>query len=608
MASSPQGRVRLIAAENRLVTGGTSVIEVGAGSLDVTEGVVPQLQAVEAALETAAESGDRVVIIAADLITAKSALAPIDDDPFAPSSVLVAVDSQGDLVVRHHTVLSGATSFYEAADPTHRSVGALVIAPVDANAAGTAIAELRQGVDGGFVRVTDTEIVEALVIALVRSQISLRAIEIVDVPWFRSPADPAQARKATSAISEARVRGLLANRVDDGFYSTFVVRKASKPLTRLALRSGLSPNTITGISFAIGLAAAACFATGQWGWILIGAIALQVSLIIDCVDGEVARATRRFTALGAWLDAATDRVKEFAVYGGLAIGASAMGANVWWLAITLIALQTTRHVTDYDFARIQRLREAELLRVDIRQQGDDRQAARGGLAGAMQASARINRRSAVRWIKKVVHMPIGERWLLLSVLAVSVGPAWALGGLLIAGVIALTYVLAGRIARTLTWSGATPGGGAWVLRTQLDAGPLAAGLARAIPALRPGMQGRFAWSGPALLRAIELGAIALLITRGSADLQPLAFWLLFVIAYHHYDTLYRSLQGATPPRWLTWFGFGWDGRMIIVGVITLVLGLQLSAVASNASLAVLLAWLAIWFAGVASIQWLRSSR
>jgi hypothetical protein len=110
------------------VTGGTSVIEVGAGSLDGTKGVVPQLQAVEAALETAKSSGNRVVIIAADLIVATRALAPIDDDPFAPSSVLVAADSHGDLVVRHRTVLSGGTSFYKTVNSTHRIVGALVIA------------------------------------------------------------------------------------------------------------------------------------------------------------------------------------------------------------------------------------------------------------------------------------------------------------------------------------------------------------------------------------------------------------------------------------------------------------------------------------------------
>jgi len=586
------------------VTGGTSVVEVGAGSLDGTEGVVPQLQSLESALESASTAGERVVVLAADLITVNSALAPIDDDPFAPSSVLVAADPQGDLLVHHHTVISGGTSFFETADSTHRSVGALVIAPADIEAARTATGELREAVQSGEVEVGDSEIVEAVIVALVRSRISLRAVEIVDVPWFRSPADPQQAIDTTSAVSNARVRGLLANRVDDGFYSTFVVRKASKPLTRLALRLGLSPNTITGISFAIGLLAAALFATGQWGWILLGAIALQVSLIVDCVDGEVARATRKFTALGAWLDAATDRVKEFAAYGGLAIGAATAGIDVWWIAITLIALQTTRHVSDYDFARIQRLREASLPLVDIRQRSDDRQPARGGLAGAMQASARINRRSAVRWIKKVVHMPIGERWLLLSVLAVVAGPAWALGGLLIAGVIALAYVVAGRIARTLTWTGATPGDGAWVLRTQLDAGPIAAAIARIVPGFQLQMRGRFAWSGPALLRALELTTIALLVTIGSKGLQPLAFWILFAIAYHHYDTLYRSLQGAMPPRWLTWLGFGWDGRIVVVGVITL----GLAASLTEASLTVLLGWWALWFAGVASIQWLRSSR
>ncbi len=356
------------------MTDGTSVVEVGAGSPDGKAGAVPQLHSLESALDSALITGDRVVVLAADLITVRSALAPIDDDPFAPSSVLVAGDPHGDVVVRHHTVISGGTSFFEAVDPTHRSVGALVIAPADTQAARTAIGELREAVlserSGNCELERSSKPSSSL---WFEAKSPLRAVEIVDVPWFRSPADRQQAIDATSAVSDARVRGLLANRVDDGFYSTFVVRKASKPLTRLALRLGWSPNTITGISFAIGLAAAALFATGQWGWILLGAIALQVSLIIDCVDGEVARATRRFTALGAWLDAATDRVKEFAVYGGLAIGAASVGIDVWWIAIVLIVMQTTRHVSDYDFARIQRLREAGLPLIDIRQRSDDRQ-------------------------------------------------------------------------------------------------------------------------------------------------------------------------------------------------------------------------------------------
>ncbi len=549
----------------------------------------------------------RVAVLAQDLIAPPAALAPITEDPFSGTAALVTLDRDGDLVVRHHRVVSAATSYHEVRDATHRSVGALVIAPTDAQAARRAIEDLRSALVAGDLSLTPTEMLEAVLVALVRGQVPVRSVEIVDVPWFRAPDDEAAATSAVDAQSEQRILGLLANRVDDGFYSTFVVRRASKPLTRLALRLGLSPNTITVISFLVGLAAALAFATGSWPWIVVGALLLQVSLVIDCVDGEVARASRRFSSLGAWLDASTDRVKEFAAYAGLAFGASRMdltvfGVDVWWIAIAMMVLQTVRHVSDYDFARIQRLREASVPAVDIRQIGDGRELMGGGLAVAMDVSARMNRRSTIRWFKKVIHMPIGERWLVLSVLAVVVGPAWALGGLLVAGIVAFGYVVVGRLTRTLTWSGVTPGDGPTVLRAQLDAGPLASVVGRVIPTSRPTLAGRFGWSVPVLLRAFELVAIAvLLLVVGVTTNLIVTFWIIFAIAYHHYDVLYRSLQGAKPPRWLTWWGFGWDGRVVVISIVAITAVWQ-------PSLNLLLTWWVLWFAGVASVQWLRSSR
>ena len=554
----------------------------------------------------ALDGNSPVAVLAEDLVVPESALAPVTSDPFAVTSALVVTDPHGDVVIRHHRIVSAGTSFHEVRGATHRSVGAVVIAPGDAARARAAINDLQAAIDDGAISLSPGELVEAVLVALVRGQISVRGVQIVDVPWFRSPADTPAARAEVAGVSEQRITGLLANRVDDGFYSTFVVRKASKPLTRLALRLDMSPNVITMLSFLIGIAAAASFASGQWAWIAAGAVLLQVSLIVDCVDGEVARATRRFTALGAWLDASTDRVKEFAAYAGLAIGATRMdltvlGVDVWWVAIALIVLQTTRHVWDYDFARIQRLREAVVPEVNVRERSDGRGVDQGGLSAAMDASARMNRRSAVRWFKKVIHMPIGERWLVLSVLAIIAGPTWALGGLLIAVVFALSYVAVGRIARTLTWSGPTPADGPWILRAQLDSGPLASLVARVIPGASPRLSGRFGWSAPVLLRAIELGAIALLLVTGSPANTVIAFWIVFAIAYHHYDVMYRSLQDAAPPRWLTWLGFGWDGRLLVIVVVA-------SAAAWQPALGILLFWWVLWFTGVASIQWLRSSR
>jgi hypothetical protein len=218
-----------------------------------------------------------VAVIAGDLVIPERALTPVTADPFAATTALVAPDPHGDVVIRHHRIISAGTSFHEVDGATHRSVGALVIAPGDAPRAREAIADLQVAMNDGSFSLSSEELVEAVLVALVRGQIQVRGVQVVDVPLVSLTLPIAQAACAEVAtISEQRIAGLLANRVDDGFYSTFVVRKASKPLTRLALRLGLSPNAITMLSFFIGIAAAALFATGQWAWIAAGAVLLAV--------------------------------------------------------------------------------------------------------------------------------------------------------------------------------------------------------------------------------------------------------------------------------------------------------------------------------------------
>ena len=94
----------------------------------------------------------------------------------------------------------------------------------------------------------------------------------------------------------------------------------------------------------IGILAAAAFATGErWG-LVAGAVLLQLAFTADCVDGQLARYTRTFSKLGAWLDSIFDRAKEYLVFAGLAIGASRAGDAVWLLACAALTLQTVRHI------------------------------------------------------------------------------------------------------------------------------------------------------------------------------------------------------------------------------------------------------------------------
>ena len=536
-----------------------------------------------------------VVLVAADLVIAEAALAPLTSDPFVRTSVLVRTEPRGNLRVRHHRVVSAGSSVHRVSAPTHVGVGALVIDIRDRDAACAALEELALLLTSGRLLVGEDELLEACTVALVRAGIAVAAIEVVDVPWFRGPVDRDQAQQAMARVSDRRIAQLQANRVDDGFYSTFLVRRASKPVTRLALRLGVSPNTITLVSFVIGLLAALAFAQGTRPWLVLGAIALQVSLVVDCVDGEVARATRRFSSLGAWLDASTDRVKEYAAYAGLAAGAVIGGLSAWWVAVVLIVVQTVRHMADYTFARIQRLREAK---VSPRALTDPDDGASDGL-GLLEVSARMNRRSAVRWGKKVVHMPIGERWLVLSLGAAFFNGYVALLALLTLVLVAFVYTTAGRIARTFTWSGPTPPDGVTLVATQWDDGPVGSGIAALLRLHIP--DGRWVWAWPAILRACEMGIVAAIVLLAVPALLPLAFGYLFVVAYHHYDTLYRALQGAAPPRWLTWSALGWDGRTILVGA-------TLAAAALAAELRVASVWLLFVCVILASVQWLRSVR
>ncbi|CAB4886303.1 MAG: hypothetical protein F2793_09620 [Actinobacteria bacterium] len=549
-----------------------------------------------------------VAVVADDLVIADAALAQITADPFAGTSMLVRPARDGDTRVRHHVVNSVGSSFHAVTTPDHVFVGALVIAPKDAEVVGRSITATADALGAGELGAGPHDATQLVAVAIIRSGTLCRAVELVDVPWFRGPADRAAALVEVGACSDERIAQLQANRMDDGFYSTFVVRRLSKPLTRLALRLRMSPNTVTLISFAVGLAAAGAFAMGERWALVIGAVLLQLSLVIDCVDGEVARATRRFSALGAWLDASTDRVKEYLAYAGLAIGAAAVsGVNIWPLAIIMLVLQTTRHMTDYDFSRVQRSREA---RVTPRPVTDADDADAGGTAGwsvqsAVDLSSRVNRRSGVRWAKRAIHMPIGERWLVISLGAALLGATWALGLLLGLGIVALAYVTAGRVLRTLTWSGPAPADAGLLLARQSDAGPIAALLARGMSTA--GWQQFWAapaaWAVPAALRFIELGIVALLALAFFPSAMVLAFWWMAIIAFHHYDVLYRAIAGVATPRWLVWSGLGWDGRTILI-LIAAAGGI---AVFSGMLLAGVVVW-SLLLIVVASIQWLASGQ
>nr|WP_270886436.1 CDP-alcohol phosphatidyltransferase family protein [Pedococcus sp. 5OH_020] len=375
--------------------------------------------------------------------------------------------------------------------------------------------------------------------ASLRARGPVREVQPGRFPSARTGTDPESARALTDAVDEAALRLRRASRSDDGFLSVFLIRPLSRQVTGRLVTTSVSPAQVTTVSLVLGLASAVAYAGGSLAWLVLGSLLLLTSLVVDCVDGEVARYTRTFSALGGWLDVASDRVKEYAVYGGLAVGAArADGGDLWGLALAAMAVLVVRHFVDFGYA--------------------------AWAAGAPDRSAvaalseATSRRPPLLWAKRAVILPVGERTVLLVAGVPLLGARAALAGLLAWGLVAAAYTTAGRLARAWAARGRTDEEAAARLTSQCDGTPW-----RHWP-----VGGVLGWLCPAACRLTEvLAVVGVCAWAGGDGLFEGAYAALAAAAFRGYDVAYRQrLTGVAQPRdALTWCG--WPVRVAVVALI-----------------------------------------
>ena len=356
------------------------------------------------------------------------------------------------------------------------------------------------------------DVVSVLLTGLVRDGLPVGVVGLRGFVWAR-PLSEAKAERFELRLAEHDEEKWLlrsAVKVGDGFFTTFFVSPYSRYIARWCARRGLTPNVVTCFSMLLGILAAAGFATGErWG-LVAGAIVLQAAFTFDCVDGQLARYTRNFSKLGAWLDSILDRAKEYVVFAGLAIGATQMGHDVWVLACAALGLQTTRHFIDFSYPLAQRQLVGAEAQPPIEQPSDglgpelprwarDEPAAapkrRKGAAKAAAAPVpvrilsrwrRLGRGRKSRWAKKAFAFPIGERFAAISLTAGFFDARVTFITMLVWGGLATSYILAGRLLRALRPGARRLGAeGDGRLESFRDDGPLArlvGAAGRALPA------------------------------------------------------------------------------------------------------------------------------
>lgn len=224
---------------------------------------------------------------------------------------------------------------------------------------------------------------------------------IASVP--QDPQSRHEARAAVAAVDDEAVRLRTAVKSRDGFFTTYCISPYSRYIARWCARRGLTPNQVTTASLVTALIAAACAATGTRGGYIAAGVLLICSFVLDCTDGQLARYSLQYSTLGAWLDATFDRAKEYAYYAGLALGAARNGDDIWVLALGAMVLQTCRHVVDFSF-------------------NEANHDATANTSPTAALSDKLDSVGWTVWVRRMIVLPIGERWAMIAVLTAVTTP------------------------------------------------------------------------------------------------------------------------------------------------------------------------------------------
>ncbi|MFJ9477318.1 DUF5941 domain-containing protein [Streptomyces mirabilis] len=504
--------------------------------------------------------------------------------------------------------------------------GAVSVQPEARRALTRAVAR-ESSASGGLAVATDnlaerlTAALDADGVAVFRPELGTLVAAVPTDPQERN-----EARQAVSAVDDEAVRLRSAVKARDGFFTTYCISPYSRYIARWCARRGLTPNQVTTASLLTALIAAGCAATGTRAGFVAAGLLLLFSFVLDCADGQLARYSLQYSTLGAWLDATFDRAKEYAYYAGLALGAARGGDDVWALALGAMILQTCRHVVDFSF-------------------NEANHDATANTSPTAALSDKLDSVGWTVWVRRMIVLPIGERWAMIAVLTALTTPRITFYVLLVGCAFAATYTTAGRVLRSLTRKARRTDRAAQALADLADSGPLVEPLARlargtvrvaapvsaavggvlvvtsallwgagwqtvlcavgyvllsALAVVRP-LKGALDWLVPPFFRAAEY--LTVLVLAAKADVNgvlPAAFGLVAAVAYHHYDTVYRIRGNAgAPPHWLVRAIGGHEGRTLLVTVLAALLTaaqfkVALTALAVAVALLVLVESIRFW--------------
>lgn len=148
----------------------------------------------------------------------------------------------------------------------------------------------------------------------------------------------------------------LKHSVFDETLTLYILRPIAFIFVKLLYPTSVTPNQVSYFAIFIGLISAIFFSLGTLASFLVGGILYFFILVLDCVDGMIARLKKNGTPVGRIIDGFADYSIGILVYVGIGLGLTkgivpvTLPISHWWLLV-IAAISHIVHAMSVDYFR-----------------------------------------------------------------------------------------------------------------------------------------------------------------------------------------------------------------------------------------------------------------
>jgi phosphatidylglycerophosphate synthase len=146
--------------------------------------------------------------------------------------------------------------------------------------------------------------------------------------------------RAMSTLSEiAAIYRASKKKQDINWWTEWVCRPPAAALVYALRGTRITPNQVTLASLVVcALSGAMLLWRDDYFWVLAAVVVFEISFILDCADGQLARLRRRASVLGHLLDFLMDELKAMLLYGCVAVHLWRFSGDVRYLLVGVAGL------------------------------------------------------------------------------------------------------------------------------------------------------------------------------------------------------------------------------------------------------------------------------